>query len=120
MKLYGHDMTKEQAALCNRVWELVDTNPWFNFATSEISHRLEDNYEAETGRSCVRWRDKEDWGLRETLPRSADYTTEGYTDDFFKWATERIARVVAAGANSVDEIAVKIMDMYPTKNEREV
>lgn len=120
MKLRGHDMTEEQAALCSRVWELVDTNPWFSLATSETSCRLEDTYESETRRSCVNWRDKEDWGLRDTLPRSADYTTEGYTDEFIKWAMDRIASAVAEGVTSVDEVCMRIEKTCPVKKDREV
>ena len=120
MKLCGHNMTKEQTDLCNRVWEMVDTNPWFSLATSEMSHRLEDTYEFDTRRSCVNWRDKEDWGLRDTLPRSADFTTEGYTEEFVKWAMDKIASAVEEGATSVDEVYKQIEKMCPIKKDREV
>ena len=111
----SHQMTENQKALCEKVWAVIfDWCSTHRVCDWDMSSRLEDAYEDEKGKSCVNWRDSEDWGLRDTLPRSADYTTEGYTKDFTTWATNIIADIVVRdGATTKKAVADRIRKLYP-------
>ena len=111
----GYEMTPKQKELCETVW--VSVSDWCKelLPGCDISENMEMSYERETGKSCVNWRDSETWACKTTLPRSEDYTTEGFTDEFEKWATDIIVKaVVEAGCETQLEVADYIRKRCPT------
>lgn len=110
----GHEMTPKQKELCETVWESV--SDWYKKLPEgcDIGLNMEYTYEYETDKSCVNWRDAEDWGLRDTLPRSEEYMTEGYTQEFENWAIDIIVKaVVEAGCKTQLEVADYIRKRCP-------
>lgn len=94
----GHEMTPKQKELCETVWESV--TKWMNVPIPDgcdITLTMEDSYEHETGKSCVK-----------------NYDTDGYTKEFEDWATEIIAKaVVEAGCETQREVADYIRKVCP-------
>lgn len=105
----GHEMTPKQKELCETVW--VSVSDWCKAVPKgcDISVNMEDTYEHVTGKSCMYWYDPNahdgDW-YRDTLPRSENYQTNGYTEVFGKWATDLIAKaVVEKGLDTQEKVA---------------
>ena len=112
---FGYDMTEPQKALCDKVWDSVQSWQLVVPQELDIQSNLEDTYEELTGKSCVRWTDGGTSGnWRDTLPRCEDYTTNGYTDEFNDWAADKIAKAVAeAGCETHEEVAQYIKKICP-------
>ena len=105
------NLTSEERKLCEKafanVWDW-DKEERLN-ESEKFAGELSKQYEAETGRSSVWWTnegDESNW--RDTLPRDADFHTDGDTDEFYEYVKKRIAEVVANGANTLCKIASAI------------
>ena len=120
MKFFEHEMTAEQKELCETVWESV--SDWCKSVPKgcDISINLEQSYEHNTGKSCVNWHDPDnddgDWN-HDTLPRTENYETNGYTEDFKKWTIDIIVKaVVEEGNNTQKKVANFIRKRCPIEN----
>ena len=77
----------------------------------------ERKYEHETGKSCVFWQSEgkvskgEDLDWHDTLPRAEDYITDGNTEEYERWVSMLVDRVVAEGANTREAVAEKIKEI---------
>lgn len=112
----GHEMTPKQKELCETVWlSVVD---WIKVVPEgcDISRNLEQAYERNVGKSCVNWLypDNGDGDVcHDTLPRPADYDTNGYTEEFEKWITDIIAKAVVEGGCDTQK---KVADFIRKEN----
>ena len=112
------NLTREERKLCEKAFENVwDWNKEDGLDDSEkFSAELGNQYEAETGRSCVWWTNEGDeinW--RDTLPRDDDFHTNGDTEYYYGYAKKRIAEVVSGGANTLCKIADAIKNRGKVK-----
>lgn len=65
-------------------------------------------YEAETGKSALYWYSQKECDgdfYHDTLPRPDDYETNGDTDEYVKWATAIVEKIVADGAETPEDVA---------------
>ena len=73
-------------------------------------------YEVETGKSPVYWQSEkkattgEDLCWHDTLPRDEEYTSNGDTEEYVKWVTAIVAKAIAEGAKTPEEIAKRIKE----------
>lgn len=85
----GHEMTVPQYEACEKA------SRWIWNWRFDPPEGMEGKYEKETGRSCVFWGlPKDSIPSREDLPRDPSFVSNGYSDNFVKWMTERIFRAV--------------------------
>lgn len=79
---------------------------WDHYAIyDDIMQELEPYYEKETKKSCVYWNSTEDNITRSTdLPRSEDYDTEGWTDEFDEWGTIKMLKACESGCENVGDV----------------
>ena len=103
----GHEMTyaqsEELSDLVREFWE------WFDFHTDAFT--LEEDYEKETGASCVWWIAEGSLeGAKCYLPRPTEYETEGFTDEFVNWLDEKVIQAYFKGKKTVKSLidALKI------------
>lgn len=79
----------------------------------EFTEMLTSEYERQTGFSCVYWyvpdKDTERFAC---LPRDKDYTTEGYTQDFWLWLKKLEEEAYNNGAETVQEICMYIAGKF--------
>jgi len=90
-----YEQKEEISYLANVFWEWFDTN-------SEASG-LEEKYEKETGKSCVWWVEDEGACVC-TLPRTEDYASNGFTDEFVGWVNGKVVDAYMNGAKTVQAV----------------
>ena len=97
---YGHEATPAEFDLCQKA------HAWSVDWDLPIPEGIEEAYERATGKSCVYWGPDGDCNPHEeTLPRSKDYVTQGYTEGFYAWLEGRIFEAVhERGMTDIDEI----------------
>lgn len=73
----------------------------------ELTELITDAYEKETGRSCVNWysRRRPRHRVSDDLPRDPDYSTQGYSDGFWKWMGKIEDMAIESGVETVGEMA---------------
>lgn len=86
---FGHEVTCDEYKVCD------DAIEWSFDWDLPVPEGIEETYEKLSGKSCVYWCSETDPHLignpsRDDLPRSQDYTTNGYTSDFYEWLEKEI------------------------------
>ena len=116
-KMVPYELFPKQKELCETVW--VSVSDWCKSVPEgcDISLNMEQFYEHETGKSCVNWHDPDnddgDW-YHDTLPRSENYESNGYTKEFEEWAIDIIVKaVVEEGHNTQKKVADFIRKACP-------
>lgn len=84
----------------NEIWG------WDHYAIyDDIMNEIELCYENKTKKSCVYWNSPNDKIIRSTdLPRSEDYDTEGWTEEFEVWGTNEMIKACESGCENVGEV----------------
>ena len=108
----GHEMTyaqsEELSDLVREFWK------WFDFHTDAFT--LEEDYEKETGVSCVWWIAEGSLeGAKCYLPRPTEYETEGFTDEFVNWVDEKVIQAYFKGKKTVKSV---INALKPKKGKK--
>lgn len=82
--------------------------------TLGLQEPLYHKYEADTGKSALYWHSQQaddgDW-YHDTLPRPEDYETNGDTEEYVKWVSAIVAKIIAEGANTREAVAEKIKEI---------
>ena len=80
-------------------------NYWGDDAEYDITEDMETVYEKSKHKSCVYWNSPKDGITRSTdLPRSEDYDTEGWTDEFEDWGMSMVNKAIENGCNDVESV----------------
>ena len=101
---FGHEVTCDEYKLCD------DAIEWsFNWDLP-VPEGIEEAYEKRSGKSCVYWcpessKDQIGNPSDDSLPRSQDYTTNGYTSEFYLWLEKEIFTAVCV-KNIYDKIDI--------------
>lgn len=101
---FGHEVTCDEYKLCD------DAIGWsFNWDLP-VPEGIEEAYEKRSGKSCVYWcpessRDQIGNPSNDSLPRSQDYATNGYTSEFYLWLEKEIFIAVCV-KNIYDKIDI--------------
>lgn len=90
---FGHEVTCDEYKLCD------DAIEWSFDWDLPVPEGIEETYEKLSGKSCVYWcpesrTDQIGSPSNEDLPRSKDYTTNGYTASFYEWLEKEIFTAV--------------------------
>lgn len=103
----GHEATPEEFDLCQ------EAHAWSVDWDLPVPDGIEEAYEKSTGNSCVYWGPEGDCDpSEETLPRSGNYVTQGYTHGFYAWLEGRIFDAVhGRGLKTVDEINAYVREI---------
>lgn len=104
---FGHELTRDEAAACKLA------HRWTENWDLPVPEGIEEAYERETGKSCVYWRSESDPNRcgdpsDETLPRSEDFETNGYTEGFYGWYEAKVVECVRSGTTDPEEIWKRI------------
>lgn len=80
-------------------------NYWGDDAEYDITEDMETVYEKSKNKSCVYWNSpKDSIILSKDLPRSEDYDTEGWTDEFEDWGITMTNKAIENGCNDVESV----------------
>jgi len=86
----------------------------FHGSDVELTELITDAYEKQTGRSCVNWYSRRRTGhlVSDGLPRDPDYSTQGYSDGFWKWMGEIEDMAIESGVKTSNEMAAFFLGYF--------